>query len=547
MTKISRSIALTLVTAFLVLPMYACGTKQDKTNAEATSSSKPDAAKPVTLKWLVMGDKYKDTERVIAEYNKKLQPILPATTVDFELISAAEYKQKWDLKMAAAEKIDLAWTGYLFSYFSEVQKGSYKSLDELYAKYGADMKKEIPQSLLDKQVVNGKLYSVPNNQQAWFRGNAIRVPKKLADKYADVNKIGLVNRSSMYTTKECYDAFEPYLSKLKENNQIQLGISTQTVRWIADKGTEGLNGETSPFVFKYFDKDIKVYNKYESDAYKTLYSVFSDWYKKGYIRKDILSIQNPRADDAKENGTVLWVHGYMSGSSQRESEGNGFPVIIEPLDGYKYISFDAFSTATAIPRTSENPDRAMQLLNVMNSKLGQDPYKTLCYGFEGEHYKKTADNVVEQLKDENNKIKYTLPSWIVGNTFNNFESFNGANKMINDYNNKCLSSPLTGFKLDTSSISAEMAQVDALVKEYNEPLSTGALSDWDKKYAEFIDKMKKAGSDKIVAEMQKQIDAFVKANEKTVQDRQKAYQDGWKNLQSSSDKYIYSGFYVDPR
>jgi putative aldouronate transport system substrate-binding protein len=41
-------------------------------------------------------------------------------------------------------------------------------------------------------------------------------------------------------------------------------------------------------------------------------------------------------------------------------------------------------------------------------------------------------------------------------------------------------------------------------------LQSGALPDYDKKYAEFIDKMKKAGSDKVIAEYQKQLDEYVK-------------------------------------
>ena len=51
-------------------------------------------------------------------------------------------------------------------------------------------------------------------------------------------------------------------------------------------------------------------------------------------------------------------------------------------------------------------------------------------------------------------------------------------------------------------------RVNLVVDEYKERLCQGTEEDWERVYEEFISKIKKAGSDKVIQEMQKQIDKF---------------------------------------
>lgn len=543
MLKTNKAIA-ALLSTLILLGIPGCGQVNEKTKPIQTYEEENE---PVILKWVMPGEKYKDSGKVFEVFNKELKNILPNTTVEFEIINTGEYKEKWHIKMATGEKVDLAWIGSMFTYAEEVKKGSFLALDYLIQTYGQDMLEEIPYYMFEKQKIDGKTYSIPNYGDACFRGYAMKVGKEVSEQYGDTELIGLINRQNMYTTEECYEVFEKFLSQVKAAGEIGTGISHRTFRWMPDKGYEGIHGEESPFVYSYFDTDLIVSNKYELDSYKTYYAIIADWYQKGYIREDILSVQNPRANDLQENGNIFFIDGYAHYASKESSVIAGYNMICEPLDGYKFIPFNANKNATVIPRTSQNPKRAMELMNVLNSKKGQELFKLLANGIENRHYIKADDNTIKRVTDNKNNFLYILPQAVIGNVFNDYETTKGELENLKKFNEGALISPLTGFELDTRLIITELAQVDIVVSEYYEILSCGGAEDWEIVYEEFIKKMKKAGSDKIVQEIQKQLKAYQKENFLKIDRYQKLNAQGWEKLQSNSNKYICDGFYIDCR
>ena len=82
------------------------------------------------------------------------------------------------------------------------------------------------------------------------------------------------------------------------------------------------------------------------------------------------------------------------------------------------------------------------------------------------------------------------------------------NSFFKEVNEKARGSKLQGFTLDTDPIKTELAQVTAVVNEYKKSLNSGAVPDAMKVYEEFQQKLVTAGDDKIVAEIQRQIDEW---------------------------------------
>lgn len=92
-------------------------TSSVQTNNEYTTNEK------IVLKWMIYGEKSKNSESVFSEFNKKLQEYYPDTTVEFDIVPYDIYKEKWDMKMATNEHLDLAWIGNdIFNYTEEVKK-----------------------------------------------------------------------------------------------------------------------------------------------------------------------------------------------------------------------------------------------------------------------------------------------------------------------------------------------------------------------------------------------------------------------------------------
>ena len=73
-------------------------------------------------------------------------------------------------------------------------------------------------------------------------------------------------------------------------------------------------------------------------------------------------------------------------------------------------------------------------------------------------------------------------------------------------------SPAMGYSFDQGPVASEIAAVNTVIEQYARSFNSGAL-DPEKALPEFIDALKAAGMDKIIAEQQSQLDAW--AAEKT--------------------------------
>ncbi|MBQ8588212.1 MAG: ABC transporter substrate-binding protein [Clostridia bacterium] len=199
---------------------------------------------------------------------------------------------------------------------------------------------------------------------------------------------------------------------------------------------------------------------------------------------------------------------------------HGKPMEIINLYGLPTIGYKSSNTNTAIAASSQHPERAMQVINLMNSKRGKDLINLLTYGIEGKHYEKLNDDQINWLEPAipgSSDNRYGFENWVIGNTMNTYTTQSdpeGWNEYIHEeINMKAEMSRLRGFTLDTKPIKLELSQYDAKLKEYAY-LDKGTTPNYKELLKERNQKLKEAGSDKIVAEVQRQIDEWVKNGKK---------------------------------
>lgn len=526
------------VTMFLT----GCGKGgEQRKEAENTGISTADAEKPVTLKFLTFGNsgtKTEGIELVWKEINKKLPEVLPNTQLEPMFLESAQYKQKWDMMIAAGEEIDVAWTGYLIPFAEEVEKGSYKELDALVEKFGVDLKKEIPEWYMDLGRYKGKLYQVPAfKDQVGLRIGAY-MPKELYDKYWD--KEGAKKVFSDYSglpyrqaTQEMYDFFEAWMEKLKNNNELKSGFSP----WIWAQFNQGIlmNGSAEaaapyPAIIRLPARghqwDLTVRNYYELPETKLFYKTMADWYTKGYMRKDMMTLENPREfeNNKDQTGYAAWFHTYMNFQNDdvvrevpqsTKSTGQYYlPTVQVRLEKDFYLTPWGSSAGLTIPYTSKNPERAMQLINLLNSGKGQEIYNMMAFGLEGTHYKKLEGKTIETLPGDG-KLSYGMNNFNVGSLKFSYETINtpipGLTSNVEALNGNAIKAPLAGFSPDQKPLVNEIAQIKSVIATYSKTLVCGSLGNqWEEKYNEFLGKLKAAGVDKTIQEMQKQVDALLK-------------------------------------
>lgn len=484
--------------------------------AGCSGEKKVSSDDEVTLKWVCIGTTgQKDAQKVWDYFNERLTEYLPNTKVEFEIISPSEYAEKWRLKAAAQEPIDIAWTGYTNTYLDEINNGSFLPLNKLLDEYGKELKEELPDWVWKKAEYQGEIYSIPNYQMMNITRRGFTVKEDVMNKYMTEEiskKISESAQSHDTIQPEDFDAMEEFLKILKDNGALLDGVDPVSMSGLASfKGYEQVMSESMPFGYRLDDSDMKIVNFFEEESYKTCFSKMAEWYKKGYIREDIASAVTNELVFSVSSNAYYDIPVKHADPSKR--------TITLPLDNNFFISAAQSNTSTVIPRTAKNPERAMQLLNIINTKEGAELLNILGYGIEGEHYTKVSDRIVDTaITFENGAAKYSGLLWAFGNIFNAYDTVGngeGWNDYVkNDINGKAVISPTMGFKPDLSNISLEISQVSTVIGEFANQLKQGVLPNWEQKYDEMIKKMKTAGSDTIVKELQKQLDQWCSENGK---------------------------------
>lgn len=475
-------------------------------------SGKKEAAFPqekYVVKWLMCGEKNKEYDKVFQRFNELLQEKFSDMSVEFELVPKGDYKNRWNMIMAANEPFDLAWIGAdLFSFTEEIGRGSFTALDYLLSVRGEDLEADISQKLWERERYEGNTYAVPVKGELYKKRCMLTADRELMGKYGNAEKIRREIGSHPYTDDHCFKALEPFLQNLQKAKKLGTGASYKTLSNLADRGYEGIYGEDSPFVIGIFDEILTVYNKYELEAYRAYFQTMADWYEKGFLRGDLDDVLNPEDADGKNGGSALFLD-FAGETEMLSAEKNiEYETVRIDLTGYDYIPYQSCQNTLVVPKSSENPDKAIELLNYLHTEKGIELYRLLVNGLETEHYKIEENGTVSRNRDGAGRLLYHIPPWNVGSTFQNFELTKGELARVEARNEQALSSPLEGFQPDIKMTAAELVKVNLVVGKYLDGLSRGTKDDWEVEYLEFLKQMREAGSGKIIQDLQHQIDEF---------------------------------------
>lgn len=496
-----------LVLAVLMVATFLGGCAKGKTTSDDEQ---------VKLKWIFGGPgKLEDSERVWAEFNKTLQNYLPGTEVEFQCIPHSDYAEKWRLIAASGEKVDIAWVSYAMNFVEETAKGAYLDITDLIDEYGQDMVAEFPEWLLDLTTVDGKIYAIPNYQMM-VNPTGFAVEKYHIDNgWFDKEKAEEILCADRVWTKDDFKVFEDYFKAVQNSGEkVKYPSKAFLSRAIQQIGVPaaGLEPIICNAVVRLDDESCTVYDQLtDFPEMYDYYDLAYEWYQKGIIRPDIL--ENPTE---KEGDYLLWWTTLLKGAKETVELKRGIPMEIVYTRSKPNIPYKGSATNTALPAACQHPERAMQLLNLMNSSKGAELLNLMTYGIEGEHYNKISDNRIEWLGENvigSSNNKYGYHNWALGNALVTYTTQNDPedwNEYIDqEVNKQATISPLLGFTLDQTPIKLEIAQYNAVMKEY-EYLDSGVVPNYKELLKERNEKLVAAGSEKIVAEVRRQVSEWLK-------------------------------------
>lgn len=526
-------IALALMLA-VMMALSACSTTNksgqgtNTPSAVASQSNSPSATntgkdpvdkqaelEPYEVSIVYFGTPEADVALVEEKLNEFFKERINAT-VKLMPIAASDYQNRTELMMNTGEKMDLVFTASWLNYFGNVTKGAFLELDELLEQHGQGIKDTIHPLYLEAPRLKGKLYAVPTNKEI-TQGQSFTYRQDIVDKYEipieTINKWADLELWYEKISKEEPGLINLYLNGGSGNSAGNIHMSTETNSNYRPVGPTP--GKTQMFFVDYTSSDVKVKTLLDPELVeinKSDFELFRKYYEKGYINADAATSKTNPAD-LRRQGKLWMSSGVWKPGSDIETkiaDNNQFDyvshVVTEPIVTTDLATGSMFS----ISRTSENPERAMMVLNYLHT----DPYAVnlIVHGIEGKHYKKVGENRIEPIADSGYGASALF--WVIGSQMLNYLKPGQPDDLyINwqKFNEEAVRFPLMGFVFDDTNVKNEISQLTGIVAEYKS-LATGAVPNPSKLLDERNAKLKSGGIERVQEELQAQIDAWLADN-----------------------------------
>ena len=494
-----------------------------------TTAMADDLPQAEVRMWVLGPGEQADAEMVKEQLNKILNENVPNTQLTLSLVDGNVYQDMFSKAMAASERVDLAWTGWMHSIATLASEGTLLPLNDLLNEYGQDIIASLGEDVVEMhRLSDGELYQVISWQGLVGNHWGVVYPTELLELMPDgwqEEMSALLYEQNANPSKETMqklkDTFELYPQTLKEQGKLLNGLEVSSLTiFLSEQVIPGYRRNWC-YVAK-GDDTFKVKSIFDEEYGLAGWAEYvASMYTKGYIQMDVAS-----ATQSVQWKTELTQTDYICGYGQANDDEDiaascmYYDMPITMMWERPECQF-VMGTATgmSIPYTCKEPERAMMVLNEFfkNPEL----YRTFVYGIRDKHWTDNGDGTGTTLcgvGQATSDWAYGQYKWVVGSCMNSVVTQNdtvGHFAKLKELEKTAYASPLLRFAFDETPVAAEAANLLSVYKEYYEGmLAKGYLGDeWKTRYDEFKAKMDGAGLETYIAEMQRQLDEFVKAND----------------------------------
>ncbi len=496
----------------------AASQQDTKTESEASAgsavgeeNSEVDTSKHVVLTMYCIGD---EGGIYAEEHVKKLNEVLTEkinASIEPIMVSWGDYKTKLPMVWASGEAYDLTYTSNWTDYYLEAGKGAFMDITELFPKYAPKTYAECEErGALDSTMVDGRLYMVPRD--------TVEYTAFMYNYREDLRK--------KYNCPEIVDmeTFETYLQAIRDNEPSMMALGNNSIDELITQNFLTEQDWSRPVelnnggIFSYDHEDpTKVFNLIETPEYESFVKKCREYYEKGYWSQSVMA----ETTAPKEN----FIAGKAAVYLGNESNSNGVYQEItaqhpdwevgvfcsELALGTKAELISPSNNGVAIGAYSENPERAMMFVELCYQD--EEVHDILMNGLEGITYEADKTNMTKWIPDGVNASDTALKNLGMGFGTDKFQlgSLNDSplvEGVVEEMDKVAFIPALAGFSVDQSSISAELAALKSISDEYKVPLEKGVI-DPEEGLAQLRQKMKDAGADKVMEEINRQIAEYL--------------------------------------
>lgn len=497
--KLKKLLAVFLITAMTISVLGGCsGSKSTSKDGSAeNTAANADKEEPYTVTIYAPYDA--STEECEAVSEKVSEITRELINCDVQLIRGVT-KDQLNLALTSGEKLDLFFAfPWQVSLSSMVASNEVVAMDDLLATYAAETKESISEDDWACVTVNGSIYGIPmNKDKAQARG--FEMNKQIAD------ELGLD-----YSKPVSYAELEDMLRKVKEAYPdiypcVPNGGSMNFPTWSSD-----VLGDSLGVLENCLNDSTEVVNLFETESFREYCSYIYKWVQEGLMMPDGANTDESYATYIGSGVGFGTFTPLKAGFEAEETRKCGVEIATVQL-------YDAHSTTSmvnacwSIAGNSEKPEKAMEMLNLMYTN--PDIANLFINGIEGNNY---------QFVDNENKIidyvdgvdasttNYSVVGWAWPNEQITYV-WNGDEPNVwnelSKFNASAKASPAKGFVFNNEEVLNEVTACNNVIEKYQNGLITGCLNP-EEAIPKMTGELKVAGIDTIIAEKQKQLDAWL--------------------------------------
>ena len=444
--------------------------------------------------------------------------------VNMHFWSGDEYWDNMRVMISSGQDVGIIGFGSQtkLDYVTESQRGAYYPLDDLLTTIGADTYALFDEEIWEAMRINGNIYGIPSLKDNGYFISLVYNATMAEELGIDMESVEYNSfddwEEVFYEVKEKRDAAHPewadYPVVWDTNLAYPYYFAFETFfndAYFAVCNIDGIDdveGYDSNTVFNFYDTPeymefAKLRQRWVADGIQAYdYTDRSDWQYTGAVF-----------------GWVGWGYTYM----EPHMYGDAFETKMIMSDTIWTETNNYFSAGTAISANCADPERAMMVLNEVNTN--PEVATMLRFGVEGVHYTYNEEGRMEFTERNSDPAARGYYMWYaapLGNLLivNAPADLTGPNnELLTEMarlNAECAIPTHMGFSFNTENVVNEVAACTNIVMQYQSDIATGKLNSQEDVEAyvnEFREQLKANGVDTIVAEVQRQIDEWMAARD----------------------------------
>jgi putative aldouronate transport system substrate-binding protein len=450
----------------------------------------------------------------MAELNKVLKEKIN-TGLELKFTGWADWLTKYNLTLASGEPIDLVTTASdWLDLWDNAQKGAFLPLDDLLPKYAPKTWKSIPASHWAECKYNGKIITIPEDQYTQWINHGFFYRGDWAKKFG----IGQIKD---------FATFGKYLDGIKKTMpdvipyDAAVSIGTEIWDGWVTSNTDALPLEMIPtgyhrvFWTKSYDEKYTAYSPIFTDTFLKYAEMMKEWGDKGYWREDVLNYKGDTRAALRAGKTGADEHHtntyrYLRVQMDRDQPGSNLQFFAFCDTRNNLLQMSITHGATSIGVHSKYPDRALMVYDLIRND--RQVYMLLNYGIEGVQYVIKNGRIARPEGYNETRDGFWSNFW--GGRVDKFELPSEdeytyvRNVVWKRFNKIAKPYPYGKFVFNRTPVQAELAAISNVTNIYGPAISFGKAGDPKKAVEQYREQLKAAGYDKVLAEIQKQLDAY---------------------------------------